>query len=67
MPVDKLGRYMNSAEFLAHANAAVKRTVGELEAKGINPAYIVRESGPVAGDAGLCANLPDPTSSDGDQ
>ncbi|SEI14574.1 hypothetical protein [Paraburkholderia hospita] len=43
MPADKLGRYMTSDVFLARANAAVKKAVSNLEAKGIEPAYVVRE------------------------
>jgi CBS domain-containing protein len=43
MPADKLGRYMTSDVFLARANAAVKKAVRNLEEKGIEPAYVVRE------------------------
>jgi hypothetical protein len=42
MAADKLGRYLTSPLFLARANAAVKKAVEELEAKGIEPAYITR-------------------------
>lgn len=44
MPADKLGRYMTSEAFLSRANAAVKKAVCNLEEKGIQPAYVVRES-----------------------
>jgi hypothetical protein len=52
MPPDKLGRYMVSDEFLQRANAAIKKAVSDLEAKGIKPAYAVRdrESGEEAVD-----------------
>ncbi len=43
MPADKLGRYMTSEAFLTRANAAVKKAVAGLEAKGIQPAYVVRQ------------------------
>lgn len=46
MPPDKLGRYMVSDEFLQRANAAIKKAVNELEAKGIKPAYGVRDGEP---------------------
>lgn len=46
MPPDKLGRYMVSDEFLQRANAAIEKAVNELEAKGIKPAYIVRDGEP---------------------
>lgn len=44
MPADKLGRYITSQAFFDRAKAAVTEAVRELEAKGIKPAYIVRES-----------------------
>jgi len=44
MPADKLGKYMTSADFLQRANAAVKKSVSNLEAKGIDPAYSARRS-----------------------
>jgi len=44
MPADKLGRYMTSEAFLSRAKAAVKKAVRNLEEKGIQPAYVVRES-----------------------
>ncbi|CAE6697372.1 hypothetical protein [Paraburkholderia domus] len=40
---DRLARFITSPEFLERANAAVRKAVAELEAKGIKPAYIVRE------------------------
>ncbi|QGZ55076.1 hypothetical protein [Paraburkholderia acidiphila] len=43
---DQLGRFITSPEFLDRANTAVVRAVAALEAKGIKPAYIVRESRP---------------------
>jgi hypothetical protein len=46
MPHDKLGRYMVSDEFLERADAAIKKAVSELEANGIKPAYVVRDSEP---------------------
>ena len=42
MPADKLGKYMTDTEFLRRANAAVTRSVADLEAKGIEPAFITR-------------------------
>jgi hypothetical protein len=42
MPADKLGKYMTSPEFLRRANAAVAKSVANLEAKSIKPAYIAR-------------------------
>ncbi|NKJ47356.1 hypothetical protein CIC12_11485 [Burkholderia sp. SG-MS1] len=61
MPADKLGRYMTSPEFFERANAAVEKAVRELEAKGIQPVYMDRKTGRLAGD-GRCyrINLPDP-------
>jgi hypothetical protein len=44
MPADKLGKYMTSSEFLRRANEAVTKSVADLEAKGIKPAYITRPS-----------------------
>ncbi|WP_169743331.1 hypothetical protein [Caballeronia glathei] len=44
MPADKLGKYMQSPEFLRRANTAVAKVVANLEAKGIKPAYIARKS-----------------------
>ncbi|MFL9867608.1 hypothetical protein PQR67_25815 [Paraburkholderia fungorum] len=44
MPADKLGRYITSQAVFDRAKAAVAEAVRELEAKGIKPAYIVRES-----------------------
>lgn len=47
MPADnKLGRYITSRTFFERANAAVAEAVCALEAKGIKPAYIVRDSTP---------------------
>ncbi|WP_323074115.1 hypothetical protein [Mycetohabitans endofungorum] len=43
MPTDKLGRYMASDVFLARANAAVKKAAHNLEKKGIQPVYVVRD------------------------
>ncbi|TDG01892.1 hypothetical protein E1N52_42620 [Paraburkholderia guartelaensis] len=40
---DQLGRFITSPEFLDRANAAIARAVAALEAKGIKPAYIVRD------------------------
>jgi hypothetical protein len=40
---DRLARFITSPEFLERANAAVEKAIAELEAKGIEPAYIVRE------------------------
>lgn len=44
MPADKLGEYMRSPEFLRRANAAVTKSVANLEAKGAKPAYLVRKA-----------------------
>ncbi|MBP0588709.1 hypothetical protein J8I87_03050 [Paraburkholderia sp. LEh10] len=44
MPANKLGRYITSRTFFERANAAVAEAVRALEAKGIKPAYIVRNS-----------------------
>jgi L-fucose isomerase-like protein len=44
MPASKLGRYITSREFFERANAAVAEAVRALEAKGIKPAYVVRDS-----------------------
>lgn len=60
MPADKLGRYMTSPEFFERANAAVEKAVRELEAKGIQPVYMERETGRLAGDGRRYRiNLPD--------
>lgn len=40
---DWLARFITSPEFRERANAAVSKAIDALEAKGINPAYIVRE------------------------
>lgn len=50
MPADKLGRYMQSPEFLKRANAAVAKAVRELEAKGIQPTYRDRRTGRIVGN-----------------
>jgi hypothetical protein len=50
MPADKLGRFMTSSEFLRRANAAVAEAVCLLEARGIKPAYVDRETGQITGD-----------------
>lgn len=61
MPADKLGRYMTSPEFLARANAAVAKAVRNLEARGIQPHYMDRETGRlVGGDRRYRITLPDP-------
>lgn len=39
---DQLGRFITSPEFQDRANAAVVKAVAALEAKGIKPAFIVR-------------------------
>lgn len=57
MPADKLGRFMTSEAFLTRAKASVKKAVENLEAKGIEPAYAVRDPK----DDELFASLPDPT------
>ena len=49
MPVDKLGRYMRSTEFLKRANEAVAEAVLNLESHGIQPVYLDRKSGRVVG------------------
>ncbi|WP_175794782.1 hypothetical protein [Burkholderia ambifaria] len=49
MSADKLGRFMTSPEFLARANAAIARSVRELEMKGIQPVYVDRNAGRIAG------------------
>lgn len=49
MSADKLGRFMTSPEFLARANAAIARSVRELEMKGIQPVYVDRSAGRVVG------------------
>lgn len=51
MPADKLGRYMTSDAFLTRANAAVKKAVRNLEEKGIEAAYVVREPAESAKEA----------------
>jgi hypothetical protein len=38
MPADKLGRYLTSQLFLDRANAAIAKSVRDLEAHGIKPA-----------------------------
>ncbi|RQH00198.1 hypothetical protein [Paraburkholderia dinghuensis] len=40
---DRLGQLINSPEFLDMANAAIAKAIDEFEAKGIKPAYILRE------------------------
>lgn len=49
MSADKLGRFMASPEFLARANAAIARSVHELEMKGIRPVYFDRDAGRIVG------------------
>ncbi|MGF6877264.1 hypothetical protein OKW35_006743 [Paraburkholderia sp. MM5477-R1] len=49
MPADKLGRYMKSSKFLARANTAVAKAVRELDAKGIQPAFLDRKTGRIVG------------------
>ncbi|MDR6384013.1 hypothetical protein [Paraburkholderia caribensis] len=49
MPADKLGRYMRSPEFLKRANHAVAEAVRDLEAHGIQPVYLDRKTGRIAG------------------
>jgi hypothetical protein len=51
MSADKLGRYMTSETFLTRANAAVKKSVAEREAKGNAPAYVTREPKDAATEA----------------
>lgn len=51
MPADKLGRYMTSEAFLTRAKASVKKAVENLEAKGIEPAYAVRDPKDAAAQA----------------
>ncbi|TAM05447.1 MAG: hypothetical protein EPN70_08535 [Paraburkholderia sp.] len=61
MPADELGRYMTSPEFFARAKAAVEKAVRELEAKGIQPCYMDRETGRLVGDGRRYRiTLPDP-------
>lgn len=50
MAAEKLGRYMTSPQFIERANAAITKAVRELEAKGIQPAYVMRfaSNGPAA-------------------
>ncbi|WP_081055628.1 hypothetical protein [Burkholderia vietnamiensis] len=56
MSADKLGRFMVSPEFLARANAAIARSVRELEMKGIQPAYADRNAGRIVGADASCRN-----------
>src|SRR5260364_56913 len=42
MSADKISHYMMSAMFLSRANAAVRKAVDRLKAKGIEPAYVIR-------------------------
>ncbi|WP_080410092.1 hypothetical protein [Burkholderia ubonensis] len=49
MSADKLGRFIASPEFLARANAAIARSVRELEMKGIRPVYVDRDAGRIVG------------------
>ncbi|WP_175771240.1 hypothetical protein [Burkholderia ambifaria] len=49
MSADKLGRFMASPEFLARANAAIAKSVRELEMKGIQPVYADRDAGRIVG------------------
>ncbi|MDQ0621613.1 hypothetical protein [Paraburkholderia graminis] len=44
MSTSKLGRDITSPAFFDHANAAIAEAVPVLEAKGIKPAYIMRDS-----------------------
>ncbi|MDC6237011.1 hypothetical protein PP724_22875 [Ralstonia solanacearum] len=61
MPADKLGRFMRSREFLERANAAVAAAVRGLEARGIQPCYLDRETGVIVGrDRRYRIALPDP-------
>jgi len=60
MPADKLGRYMQSPEFLKRARAAVAKAVRELEAKGIQPAYLDRRTGRSMGHRDDVARADDP-------
>lgn len=59
MPADKLGRYMQSPEFLKRANAAVAKAVRELEAKGIQPTYLDRKTGRIVGHCDDAAHADD--------
>jgi len=52
MPADKLGRYMRSPEFLKRANEAVAEAVRDLELHGIQPVYLDRKTGWIAGGSG---------------
>ncbi|WP_186024159.1 hypothetical protein [Burkholderia gladioli] len=49
MSADKLGRFMTSPEFLARANAAIAKSVRELEMKGIQAVYVDRNAGRIVG------------------
>ncbi|MBR8158639.1 hypothetical protein KDX20_29880 [Burkholderia cenocepacia] len=49
MSADKLGRFMASPEFLTRANAAIAKSVRELEMKGIQPVYVDRNAGRIVG------------------
>ncbi len=59
MPADKLGRYMNSPQFIERANAAITKAVRQLDAKGIQPAYATRRA---SGTADEHEPLPQPQS-----
>lgn len=49
MPADKLGRYMQSPEFLKRAKKAVAKAVRNLESHGIRPVYLDRKTGRIVG------------------
>lgn len=48
MAADKLAQFVASGEFLKRANAAITEAVRELEAKGIKPAYVMRQASDLA-------------------
>ncbi|WP_433864625.1 hypothetical protein [Ralstonia wenshanensis] len=61
MPADKLGRYIASDLFLKRANEAIAEAVRGLEARGIQPCYLDRETDLIVDrDRTYRIQLPDP-------
>lgn len=61
MSADKLSRYINSDLLLKRANEAVAKAVRGLEARGIQPCYLDRETGLIDGRDRTCrVQLQDP-------
>jgi len=51
MAGEKLGEFVASGEFLRRANKAITEAVRDLEAKGVKPAYVIRDKTTARPDA----------------